>query len=126
MAIHTAPKMIVEPKSGCFISRKATAPVTSADIGKMGSDLSASRRLRSQARATTKKGFKNSDGCSWPIPMSIQRVAPFTSGPSTGTKMSRTKKKLAPASDRRLARSRLIIEIPIITGIPTAIQTICR
>ena len=58
--------------------------------------------------------------------MSIQRVAPFTSGPRTGTKIRSTKKKLAPASDSRLARSRLIIDIPIITGIPTAIQTIWR
>ena len=58
--------------------------------------------------------------------MSIQRVAPFTSGPRTGTKTSRTKKKAAPASDMRLARSRGIIEMPIITGTPTAIHTIWR
>ena len=31
IAIHTAPKMIVLPKSGCFISRKAMAPVIAAD-----------------------------------------------------------------------------------------------
>ena len=32
IAIHTAPKMIVEPKSGCFISMKAMAPVIAAEI----------------------------------------------------------------------------------------------
>ena len=33
IAIHTAQKMIVLPKSGCFISRKAMTPVISAERG---------------------------------------------------------------------------------------------
>ena len=33
IATHTAQKMIVLPKSGCFISRKAMVPVRSADKG---------------------------------------------------------------------------------------------
>jgi hypothetical protein len=88
--------------------------------------LSVSRRLSSQAIATTKKGLRNSDGCNWPTPMSIQRLAPFTSAPRNGTETRRTKKKAAPNSDNRLARSRDSIEIPIITGTPTAIQAIWR
>ena len=62
-------------------------------------------RLSSQAIATTKKGFRNSDGWTWPTPKSIQRRAPFSSGPMIGTKISSTKKKAAPNSDRRRARS---------------------
>ena len=91
-----------------------------------GSDLSLSRKDSNQAIATTKNGLRNSDGCSWPMPMSIQRLAPFTSGPSTGTKISMTKKKAAPNSDNRRARSRVSIEMPIITGTPSAIQAIWR
>ena len=102
------------------------APVSSADSGNTGKLRSLSRRLRSQAMATTKKGFKNSDGCSWPTPRSIQRRAPLTSGPSSGTKISSTKKKAAPNSDNRRARSRDSIEMPTITGRLTAIQKIWR
>jgi hypothetical protein len=43
-----------------------------------------------------------------------------------GTKISRTKKKAAPNSDSRRARSRGIIEMPIITGTPSAIQASWR
>ena len=43
-----------------------------------------------------------------------------------GTKISSTKKKAAPNSDRRRARSRGIIEMPIITGMPSAIQASWR
>ena len=50
--------------------------------------------------ATTKKGFRNSDGWTWPRPKLIHRRAPFTSGPRIGTKISSTKKKAAPNSDR--------------------------
>ena len=76
--------------------------------------------------ATTKNGLRNSDGWTWLTPKLIQRLAPFTSGPSTGTKIKSTKKNAAPNSDRRRARSRLIIEMPIITGIPSAIQASWR
>ena len=65
IAIHTATKMIVDPKSGWRISRNATAPVSKADSANTGSDLSASRSDSSQAIATTKKGFRNSDGWNW-------------------------------------------------------------
>ena len=84
IASQTAQKMIVLPKSGCFISRKAMPPVSTAESGKTGSDLSCSRRHSSQAMAMTKKGLRNSDGCTWPMPKSIQRLAPFTSGPRIG------------------------------------------
>ena len=56
--------MMVDPKSGCCISRKAMAPVSAADKVNTGSERSPSLRLRSQAMATTKNGFKNSDGWS--------------------------------------------------------------
>ena len=91
-----------------------------------GSDLSFSLRLSSQAMATTKKGLRNSDGWTWPTPNSIHRRAPLISGPSTGTKISRTKKNAAPNSDSRRARSRGIIEMKIITGTPTAIHASWR
>ena len=70
----------------------------------------------------TKKGLRNSDGWTWPSPKLIHRLAPFTSGPRTGTKMRRTKKNAAPKRLKRRARSFAIIEIPIMTGIPSAIQ----
>ena len=92
----------------------------------MGSDLSPSLRLSSHAIATTKNGLRNSDGCTWPIPKLIQRFAPFTSGPTTGTKISSTRKNAAPNRDSRRARSRGIIEIPIITGMPRPIQASWR
>ena len=61
--------MIVAPKSGCRISRKATTPVSTADSGTTGSDLSCSLAGdSSQAMATTKKGLRNSDGWNWPTP----------------------------------------------------------
>ena len=52
--------------------------------------------------------------------------AALISGPRIGTKISRTKKKAAPNSDRRLARSLGSIEMPIITGMPIAIHASCR
>ena len=76
--------------------------------------------------AMTKKGFRNSDGCTCPTPNSIQRLAPLCSGPTIGTKISSAKKKTAPNSDSRRARSRGIIEMPIITGIPTPIHASWR
>ncbi len=76
--------------------------------------------------AMTKNGFRNSDGWTWPTPNSIQRLAPLCSGPTIGTKISSAKKNAAPNSDRRRARSRGIIEMPIITGIPTPIQASWR
>ena len=58
IATHTAQKMIVLPKSGCFISRKAMAPVSTAEIGNTGSDLSLSRRLSSQAMRDDEEGLQ--------------------------------------------------------------------
>ena len=77
--------------------------------------------------ATTKNGFRNSDGWTWPTPNSIHRSrAVHASGPRAGTKISSTKKKAAPNSDSRRARSRGIIEMPIITGTPSAIHASWR
>ena len=87
IAIHTPAKMIVEPKSGCFMSRTATTPVKPAEIQKTGRDLSCSRSDKSQAMAMTKKGLRNSDGCSWPTPSSIQRTAPFFSQSAFNARM---------------------------------------
>ena len=102
-------------------------PVTTAEIAKTGSDLSRLAQAdSSQAMATTKKGFRNSDGWTWPMPNSIHRRAPLCSGPMIGTNISSTKKKAAPNSDSRRARSRGIIEMPIITGMPIAIHASWR
>ena len=118
--------MIVDPKSGWRISRKATAPVTRADSANTGSDLSVSRSDSSQAIATTKKGFRNSDGWNCVKPTPIQRFAPLISGPISGTKIISTKKKAAPNSDSLRALSRGSIEMPIITGMPSAIHASWR
>ena len=126
IAIHTDPKMIVEPKSGCSMRQTATKLSSAPDSQKTGSLLSFSFKDRSHAMATTKKGLRNSDGCNWPTPSSIQRTAPFFSAPIKGTTASRTRKIRAPPSEKRRARSRGIIEMMIMTGSETAIHIICR
>ena len=126
IAIHTDPKMIVEPKSGCSMRNTATKAVSPPDIQNTGSALSFSLSDSSHAIATTKKGLRNSDGWSWPTPSSSQRTAPFFSAPMNGTTASRTRKISAPPSAKRRARSRGIIEMMTMTGSDAAIHMIWR
>ena len=126
IATQTAQKMIVLPKSGCFISRNAIASGEERRKRIDRKRFVAVLRLSSQAMATTKNGFRNSEGWTWPRPNSIHRRAPLCSGPTIGTNTSSTKKKAAPNSEMRRARSRGIIEMPIIAGIPTAIHASWR
>ncbi len=118
--------MIVDPKSGCSISSTPISASSPAETVNTGRLLSFSLRLSSHASATTKNGFRNSDGWSWPTPSSIQRTAPFFSAPMNGTAASSARKMMPPPIEKRLARSRGIIEIRIITGSETAIHMIWR
>ena len=67
-ASHIIPKTIVWPKSGCFIRNKPITPVNNPDRGITGSVLSCARSDNSHASATTKQGFRNSDGWIWAKP----------------------------------------------------------
>ena len=78
---------IAAPRLGWIISNRTMSPVQirmRLPIGKLGSR---SFQLLSQAMKMAKPGFRNSDGWNR-MPMSIQRLAPFTSVPKMGTRNS--------------------------------------
>ena len=117
--------MIVSPKLGWRISSKAITPVSSAESGTTGSDLSFSFSDSSQAMATMKSGFRNSDGWNWAKPLPSQRRAPFTSVPTSGTRNRQPISKAAPSRQSRRAFCLGSIDTKIITGIATAIHISC-
>src|SRR3569623_1432358 len=89
-ANHTVQNTTVWPKSGWSISNVATiavsAPVNTPTIN--GVNPSLPFIDNSQATATMKQGFRNSDGWNCAMPTPSQRRAPFTSTPASGTSIS--------------------------------------
>ena len=71
-SISSASQMVqntmVWPKSGCFIKNSAMTPVMTPDSGITGSVLSCARIESIHAMATTKHGFRNSDGWTRAMP----------------------------------------------------------
>ena len=75
----------------------------------------------------TKKGLRNSDGWTWPTPNSIQRRAPLCSGPDDRHEDQQDEEE--GGAEQRAAAAPVpcgIIEMPIITGMPSAIQASWR
>ena len=123
---QAATKITVSPRLGCFISRIATTPVSTAVSGTTGRLSSLSFIDSTQAMVTMKRGFRNSDGWNRVKPASSQRTAPFRSTPMTGTRNSSRMQIAAPRIESRRAVFCASIETPIITGTASAIQNSWR
>ena len=89
--------------------------------GRLGSRA---RHDRIQASATAKPGLRNSDGWN-DIPRLIQRRAPFTSDPNTGTRISPTSMTPAIAMPRRRAMSLLSSDAMNIVTRPSSCHWTC-
>ena len=85
------------------MSRTAIRPITPNVIGITGRLGSRTRHERIHATAIAKPGLRNSDGCRLK-PIHSQRLAPFTSLPSTGTRTSAT----SMAAARMIASRRVV------------------
>ncbi len=94
-------------------------PVKMKLIVTTGRSGSLSRSDNSQAIATMKQGFKNSDGWNSDTPRSIQRRAPLCTTPMNGTSARQARKISAQISAIRRASATGAIDTAIISGTET-------
>ena len=127
IAIHTQPKMMVEPKSGWRISRTATAPVTAADSAEHRQRLVLLPQAQQPGHGDDEEGLQEFGRLQLAdADVDPARRAVHLRRRGTARRPEARRRRPRRRATAASARSRGIIEMPIITGSRRAIHTIWR